>query len=277
MVKEMLMRKIGFSTACFYPNVSMNKILNYAKDNDFDFIEIAVDLKNFKLNSLDKMIFNRIKKLNTDNILNISFHSPEEVNLGAVDLEKRNNDIKVLYNTVDLAYKLGIEIIVIHPGHYEDKDIKSDLKIIIDYNIKVITELALYARKLNITLYVENLCHEKGSINKNIKHFYEMCKKIGLNLISLTLDTNHADLIDGLNESIAVIGNDVGHIHFCSNKGVVSDHCIPQDGVIDFYSSKAFFKNFTGVTIIELNASGDMENCKKNINLTREFLFSLIQ
>ena len=60
------MRKIGFSTACFYPNVSMNKILNYAIDNDFDFIEIAVDLKNFKLNSLDKMIINRIKKLNTD-------------------------------------------------------------------------------------------------------------------------------------------------------------------------------------------------------------------
>jgi sugar phosphate isomerase/epimerase len=75
--------------------------------------------------------------------------------------------------------------------------------------------------------------------------------------IRLTLDTNHAGLVDGLAESVQVIGPYVNHIHFSSNKGTKSDHCEPQAGVIDFYTVAGFLRSFEGLLIIELNECGD--------------------
>ncbi len=269
------MKTIGFSTADFSFDFSVEESIDFAIENKFEIIEIVVDEKNFKLNDFDIVLIDKVKKIKSDKILDFSFHSPESINLGSLNSKKREKDLKALYDTVDLANKIGITKIVVHPGHYESADIGSDINILVDYNIKAIKELALYAKKCNVVLYVENLCHEKGTINKNITHFYNMCKNIGFDLISLTLDTNHAGLIDGLSKSIAVIGKNVGHIHFSSNKGVVSDHCIPQVGVIDFFISKDFFNNFSDSIIIELNPVRDIENCKKNILLTRDYLFSL--
>ena len=271
------MRTIGFSTACFSSDFSMEKSIDFALENKFEIVEIDVDEKNFKLNNPDIALLDKIIKLKSDKILDFSLHSPGNVNLGSLDSKKREEDIIALYDTVNFAGKIGIVKIVVHPGHCEPADIAGDFSEIVDYNIKVIKELALYAKKQNVLLCVENLCHEKGTINKNITHFYDMCKNIGLDLVSLTLDTNHAGLIDGLSGTIDIIGKNVRHIHFSSNKGVVSDHCIPQEGVMDFFASGEFFKNFSESIVIELNPVADVKICMKNILLTRDYIFSLIK
>jgi sugar phosphate isomerase/epimerase len=132
----------------------------------------------------------------------------------------------------------------------------------------------LRAKELGVIASVENLCHEKGTVTPDIESFLVMCKEIDLSVIGMTLDTNHAGLVDGLEKTVSVIGPYVNAIHFSSNKGQKSDHCPPQEGVIDFYTIAGFLKAFNGLTIIELNEIG--KESAGAVLRTREYLIHLI-
>ncbi len=175
---------------------------------------------------------------------------------------------------LELAARLEAATVVVHPGRVIGEFSPSYLRTAIEQNVLALQRCALRGQDLGVRVSVENLCHEKGSVNPKIIGFLEMCRAIDLSLIGVTLDTNHAALVDGLAETIGVVGDYVNHIHFSSNKGVRSDHCEPALGVIDFSKVRSFFEGFTGLNIIELNETGDDSGAA--VLRTRAFLEELL-
>jgi len=53
----------------------------------------------------------------------------------------------------------------------------------------------------------------EGHRGSDIRSFRRLCETIGLSLIGMTIDTGHAALADGLEETVAAIGRYVDHIH----------------------------------------------------------------
>jgi sugar phosphate isomerase/epimerase len=82
-------------------------------------------------------------------------------------------------------------------------------------------------------------------------------------------------LVDGLEKSEAVVGPYVSHVHFSSNKGQRSDHCTPQEGVMDFKPVASFLQKVPGLLVIELNERGGQS--ASAVLQTRDFLLDLLQ
>lgn len=268
------MYKIGFSSCCFPPFMPIEDIIKFCIDQGFNALELEVNDTNFNAASVKSPTLEWIKKLGTQKDIYFSMHSPGSINFSDPDPEKRADAEVKVTASIHWAAELGVKTIVVHPGRVIGDFTQESWKLALNQNITAIKSCAQLADLLGVTVSVENLCHEKGSVNPNISKFFEMCTRIGLSHIKITLDTNHAGLVDGLAESVKVIGPYVNHIHFSSNKGTKSDHCEPQVGVIDFYSIADFLKNFKGMIIIELNESG--EDSAEAILRTREYLVKLL-
>ena len=266
------MNKIGFSSYCFPEAISIEEMLQFCLEHKFNAMELAIGHSNFIPEELKASTLTLIKNSGR---ISFSLHSPEDINFSDPIAEKRENSIKKVEDSIMLASKLGVRTVVVHPGRVIGEVTPEKLDVAVEQNVSAIRRCALMAKELGITVSVENLCHQKGSVPPNIVSFLNMCKKIGLSIIGVTLDTNHAALVDGIVQTVSIIGEHVSHIHFSSNKGKRSDHCEPDIGVIDFHQIEGFLKKFNGLTIIELHEIG--KESAGAILRTREYLLSLLK
>jgi len=248
------MDRIGFSSYCFPEATSIEEMLQFCLEHKFNAMELALSHGN---SSPEKLKASTSALIKNSGRISFSLHSPEDINFSDPIAEKRENSIGKVEDSITLALKLGIRTVVVHPGRIIGEVTPGKLNVTVEQNVSAIRRCALMAKKLGITVSVENLCHQKGAVTPNISSFLSMCKKIGLSNIGITLDTNHADLVDGIAQTVSIIGEYIDHIHFSSNKGKKSDHCEPDIGVIDFHQIEEFLKKFNGLTIIELKETGD--------------------
>jgi sugar phosphate isomerase/epimerase len=266
---------IGFSSCCFPAAHTIEQILHFCLDHEFRAFEMEMNSTNFDPAVVSSGTLDWIKSLSTSGTVRFSVHSPGSINFSDPDTKKREDSEKAVIAALELASRLHVATVVVHPGRVEGDFSAPRWQAAINENVWAIRRCAQRARELGVQVSVENLCHEKGSVNPKIADFLEMCRAIDLTLIGITLDTNHAGLVDGLNQTIRVVGEYVNHIHFSSNKGVRSDHCEPAAGVIDFQAVGGFFKQFQGLNIIELNESGS--DSGPAVLRTRAFLEQLLQ
>ena len=266
---------IGFSSCCFPPASTIEQILRFCLDHEFAAFELEVNSTNFDPAVVTSGTLEWIKSLSISGTVRFSLHSPGDINFSDPNPKKKADSERSVIAATELASRLHIATVVVHPGRVVGDFSSTRLQAAIDENVSALRRCAQRARELGVTLSVENLCHEKGSVNPKIADFLAMCRRIDLSLIGTTLDTNHAGLVDGLDETIRVIGDYVDHIHFSSNKGVKSDHCEPAEGVIDFHPVGDFFRQFDGLNIIELNESGSDSGAP--VLRTRTFLEQLLK
>ncbi len=267
-------RNIGFSSCCFPSGTPFETILQFCLDHEFGAFEIEINTTNFDPVQAPSSTLEWIHGLSAADQVHFSVHSPGNINFSDPDPAVRAKSEQAVMEALELASQLGALTVVVHPGRVIGEFSPDAWQDAVECNISALKRCARRARELGVSLSVENLCHEKGSVNPNIDHFFEMCRAIGLPSIGITLDTNHAGLVDGLHRSVEVVGPYANHIHFSSNKGVRSDHCEPAVGVMDFRGEQRFFKEFTGLNIIELNEAGD-ESAGALLR-TRTFLENLI-
>ena len=264
------MDRIGFSSYCFPETISIEEMLQFCLEHKFNAMELAIGHSNFIPEELKASTLTLIKNSG----ISFSIHSPWKViNFSDPAPERREISIKKVEDSIMVASKLGARIVVVHPGNVNGEVTPEKLDVAVEQNVSAIKQCALMAKELGITISVENLCHQKKSVTPNIISFLSMCKKIGLSIIGVTLDTNHAALADGIAQTVSIIGEHVDHIHFSSNKGKKSDHCEPDIGVIDFHQIGGFLKKFNGLTIIELHEIG--KESAGAILRSREYLLSL--
>ena len=276
------MDKIGFSSCCFPEEMPIEEIIQFCLDHQFNAMELsrksfflkAINSTNFNPPTVKASTFEWIKKISASGKIRFTLHGPGDINFSDALAERREDSIRRVEEAIHLSSILGIETVGIHPGRLMGEVTPEKLKEAISQNVSGIRRCALKAKELGVIVSVENLCHEKGTVNPDIDHFMAMCKEIDLSLIGMTLDTNHAGLVDGIEKTVSVMGPYVNEIQFSSNKGQKSDHCEPSQGVIDFYTVQGFFKKYNGITIIELNET--KEESAGAVLRTREYLLNLL-
>jgi sugar phosphate isomerase/epimerase len=269
-----MVKRIGFSSCCFPEEMPIEEILEFCLAHDFNAMELAVNSTNFDPPNVKASALEQIKELSHSGRIYFGLHGPENINFSDPRAEAREEWVRKMEEALHFSATLGVKSVVVHPGRIIGEVTPEKVQESVVQNVSGIRRCALRAKELGVIPSVENLCHEKGTVNPTIDSFMAMCKAIDLSLIGITFDTNHAGLVDGLEKTISVIGPYVNTIHFSSNKGQKSDHCPPQEGVIDFYTIAGFLRAFDGLTIIELNEIG--KESASAILRTREYLIHLL-
>lgn len=250
------MGPLGFSTCCFPIHQTIRESLSFAMSQGFQAVELEVNEANFEAIRVEHSLLEWVGEIAATGRLRLGVHSPGKVNFSDPRAVKRVKAEILVMDSIRLAAQLGARTIVVHPGRVVGGNGSQKVRESWEQNVSAIRRCAEFARQEGMVVSVENLCHEPNSVNPDIASFMAMCQEIGLDLIGLTLDTNHAALVDGLAESTSVIGPYVDTIHFSSNRGQKSDHCEPGEGVIDFSTISEYLRGFDGTTIIELNETG---------------------
>ena len=268
------MKRIGFSSCCFPEEMPIEEILEFCLAHDFNAMELVLNSTNFDPPKVKASTLQQIKELSRSGRIHFGLHGPENINFSDPRAEVREDWVRKMEEALRFSATLGVKSVVVHPGRIVGEGTPEKCQEALSQNVSGIKRCALRAKELGVIASVENLCHEKGTVNPNIDSFLSMCRHIDLSLIGVTFDTNHAGLVDGLEKTVSVIGPYVNAIHFSSNKGQKSDHCPPQEGVMDFHTIAGFLKAFDGLTIIELNEIGNESG--DAILRTREYLVRLL-
>lgn len=269
------MNRVGFSSCCFPASVPMEETLAFCLAQGFSAMELELNSTNFNPATAASSTLGRIRDLAMNGTVEFGLHSPGDVNFSDPD-ESRRRAAKVrVEESLRFAGSLGVTHVVVHPGRVVGEWSEVLWRVALEQNVTALRECADVAREAGVQLCVENLCHERQSVNPDIQSLLGMCIQIGMARVRIALDTNHAGLVDGLEKSVAVVGPYVSHVHFSSNKGQRSDHCTPQEGVMDFKPVASFLQIVPGLLIIELNERG--EQSANAVLQTRDFLLDLLQ
>ena len=254
--------------------MEMEQILDFCLEHEFNAMELNSNLKNFHPQRVKESTLERIKKINGSGKVFFSLHAPEDINFSDSLEEKRADSIKRVEEAIRLASRLGIKTVVVHTGTIDEEATPEKLEEAVSQNISSIRRCALTAKKLGVLVSVENLCHVKGTVAPDILSFFEVCKKVDLSLIGITLDTGHASLVEGLEQTVSVIGQYVNHIHIDDNSNQKSDHFELGQGKINFYAIANYLKRFKGIINIELKIYG--KDYAGPILRSREYLLRLL-
>jgi sugar phosphate isomerase/epimerase len=188
------------------------------------------------------------------------------------------NDLENLWNkcypalckTIDVAAKIGIELLVVHlwmdrrfvrPAAREEKK-------------RALRDLCDYGSARNVLICLENLSEDA----EDLAVVLDAVPGLGI-----TLDVGHGQLLSETNTSFHIIDElfpFIKHIHLHDNKGgrgVADDlHLAIGDGAVDFDGilHALIDKGFGGTMTLEVKKEVLQESCKKVKNMVKE-IFSL--
>jgi len=168
------MKRINISTGGFKSHTALEIVAKLITNN----------IQNIELSGGKYDPFFEKNILSFSKIANLSFHNyfppPEKsfvLNLASSDDEIRKRSINHVIKAIDLSYSLGIKEYSIHAGFRIDPK-ASDLGKTVSSNKKLIPlekskemfyknlyEISIYAKKKNVTLYIENNVVTKSNFN----------------------------------------------------------------------------------------------------------------
>ncbi len=272
------MKRIGFSSHCFSRSLSICEIIEFGRTHRFNAMELNVDETTFNPEIMTDTAKKMIREISESGEVRFSIHGPEDVNFSDSTDEGRREAIRRVEAALRLAAELKIATVVVHPGKVAVDFGNGGIVGVGAQTIAGIKRCTETARSLGVTVSVENLCHEKGTVAPNIKRFLEMCEQVGLSKIGVTLDTGHS-FVDGLENTVSVIGEYVDHIHIDDNSGQRSEHLELGRGNIDFQAIAEYLRRFEGIINIELKRTKN-DNTKEEdgapILRSRDYILRLL-
>lgn len=231
--------KIGFSTLALFRNTN-DEIVNIAKNNGFDMIELLAE------NSFN---FNTAESLKSFNVL---IHCPTvDLNLASINNGIREESVKQMKDTIDMARKVNAEAITIHPGKIGRND-KRLRKIAIEKAIESISELVDYS---DLLVSVENMPERFSFLGNNIEELEQFREETGC---MITIDTGHANTCENPQEFFDL--QNICYFHLNDNNGEKDQHLPLGEGTLDLNLLKKVNKG-----IIELNNFDNILKSKKII------------
>ncbi len=232
--------KIGVSTLALFP-MSLEKIMNYLESINVKYCEFMLD---YPYNQIDPDLVNSYD-------IKTSIHSPlSDVNVASLNESIRKASVKEIKNSIDLASKIGSEVVVIHPGHMAFLMRKFQKKVM-ENSLISLGECSKFAEEKGIKLCVENMPDMEGMICKNLDELNELVQEINA---SMTLDVGHAHNM-GISAEEMLKYDNIGHIHLSDNDGSFDNHNAVGSKNIDFKSLFEVLNNkkFDGILVIEVS------------------------
>lgn len=231
--------KIGVSTLALFP-MSLKEILGYLESINIKYCELMLE---YPYNNLDPDLIDSYD-------IKTSIHAPlSDVNIASLNESIRKASVKEVKSSIDLASKIGSEVVVVHPGHMAFLARKFPEKIM-ENSLISLKECSKFAEELGITICVENMPDMEGMICKNLDELNELVQEIGT---SMTLDVGHAHNM-GISAEEMLKYDNIRHVHLSDNDGSFDNHNAVGSKDIDF---KSLFeglnkKKFDGVLVIEV-------------------------
>ena len=190
-----------------------------------------------------------------------SLHAPfrNYKNPPSDEREFRRLRTEIVKKTIDYAYELGSDILVLHAldrGEYNYS--AGQLELVRDY----IGEIVDYGLKSGVRIAVEDI--PQGSASNEIVTTLENQKRLFGDLgIKYCLDIGHTILLGAdLFREVDCAGSDLITFHIHNNYGSFDDHNLPDDGVIDWPQLHDYVRNagFSGEFVLEIYGGSDRKS-----------------
>jgi len=177
------------------------------------------------------------------NGIDVYMHSPTiDLNPASVNRGIREETLKQLKETVDMAVEIKARYVTTHPGTVQRPD-PWILDMCRQYAIEVLGEASDYAKENGIILSIENMPFRKTYLcgtSEELDMFRERCGS------NVTIDVGHAILSPDPMSFLSL--KDISYLHVNDNKGDKDSHLCPGDGILDLSMLKHCDR-----MIIELN------------------------
>ncbi|RLI94932.1 MAG: hypothetical protein DRO92_02400 [Candidatus Altiarchaeales archaeon] len=248
--------KFGISTIIFwnYEEMDLSNVIKHcAEELKFECVEIHCQNPHFpgwgtsEGDDLKKEVRDTLSTLNID----VSLHAPyHDLNIATTNLGVKREAIRQIKETVEFAYYIDSNIVVVHPGYVASRKYKVDkvFNSMID-NLKDIVSLA---EDLDVNICMENNASKPKAIGVHIPELKKICQSVNSDNFKLTLDVAHANTT-GINPSHFVdeLNELIRHVHISDNTGD-NQHLPIGLGNIDFIELfKKLNQIYKGYIIIE--------------------------
>jgi sugar phosphate isomerase/epimerase len=232
--------KVGFTALALF-DISFDKIVQRASSDGFYVVEVLCEgpyLPRFALKNIAQF------EILSQYDIELTIHSPTvDLNPASVNVGIREETVKQLYETVDLAASIDASTITTHPGYI--KRINQRLtKRSLELALKSLENWAQYADDVGIEPSIENMpCNSKYFCTDVAQHklFIETCGT------SATIDVGHAHSNDATQEFVQA-DFQVAYYHVSDNDGRSDQHLPIGKGTIDWDQLRGINK-----AIIEVN------------------------
>lgn len=165
-------------------------------------------------------------------------HALLKANVAAMDTQNRERDVGRLLHHIEIAAKLSVEIVVIHPGGY-DPEVPSDPDEVIPLNVVAFRRLGDAAAGHGMRIGIENLPYPGITTAREVLY---LLQQIDHPAIGVNFDTSHANMCSIDSAAMArELGDTLISTHISDNDGSGDQHLTPGGGTIDWIElMKAF-------------------------------------
>ena len=227
-----------------------------------------VEIVDDGLHIINNERIDKLLELKDEYGLNYSLHAPfTDVNLAAYDPNIRTAIQRRLKATVCWASKLGVEIMVFHPGN--STAIERYMKgIAWKINLKSINEILNYADQKKIVAAIENVPDPFPFLLKSVRDFQHFFNDLNRE-VKMVLDLAHSNIRGESHKFVKTFQDKIVHIHVSDNNGDSDRHLQLGKGIINWS------KTIESLEKIRYNGWITVESysgVKESINLLREYV-----
>lgn len=159
-------------------------------------------------------------------------HALIRANVADPDEEKRQLDIKRLQRHFEIAARLGVKNVVIHPGGAQGYTTRAERKRSTAHNVEAFRRLGDLAGELGLRIGIENMMRRETATPYGL---LDLLDAIDHPAIGITLDTSHANVV-GLDipATVREFGPRLVATHISDNDGSGDQHRTPGNGHINW-------------------------------------------
>jgi len=224
MLTNKINMKLGFSTLALFMS-SLEDCLETATIDGFQLMEILCEGPYWPRNILDSQINFEIFESYD---ITVYLHSPTiDLNPGSLNPGIREETLKQLKETVDLAVETDSEAITTHPGliHRLEERVRN---FGIKHSIEILTMANDYAVERGIKFSIENMPNRYAyfcNTSEEHEYFVRECGSYA------TLDTGHANTSDDVKSFFKI--KNIVYYHLNDNNGEKDQHLPLGEGTLD--------------------------------------------
>jgi sugar phosphate isomerase/epimerase len=181
-------------------------------------------------------------------------HAPlSDVNIGSVHEPMRLAALHEVEKTIDLAHKLEIELVTVHPGFIQGIAFLDKVQAV-ERTKRSVRELASYSSDRSVRVVIENL---PGNMNATCSRASELLEVVEGSGLGICFDMGHANTAGQVDAFLELVSR-FGNVHLHNNEGQWDQHNRIDDGSADIRKIVSVLKSsYKGNMIIE---STDLEN-----------------
>jgi sugar phosphate isomerase/epimerase len=159
-------------------------------------------------------------------------HALLQANVASGDPDHRRQDIDRLRGHIEIAARLGVQNVVIHPGGHQGAATRAERDRQTALNVEAFRRLGDVAGECGLCIGLENLMRRGASMPFEL---LDLLTAIDHPAVGITLDTSHANVV-GLDPVVNIreLGPYLMATHISDNDGSGDQHLTPGGGNIDW-------------------------------------------